>query len=166
MECGRKKWIWAAFAVYCAALAWLLLAQRMGDTWPEDYWDAIQGNMNLVPLRTVRHFIRLVLLSDKPALIRFAAVNLAGNVAVFVPLGAFLPVLWPGLGKLWRTALCLAAVVAAVEVIQLVTFLGVCDVDDLLLNMAGGLIGYGLYAAFRRRAGPGEGDGHDQTEAS
>lgn len=151
MDNGRQKWIWAAFVAYCAMMVWLLLAQRMGDTLPLDYWANIPGKMNLMPLRTVRQFLRLMLRSDQPALIRFAAVNLAGNVAVFVPLGVFLPTLWPRLRKLWRCALCLATIIVAVEAIQLITLLGVCDVDDLLLNMTGGLMGYGLYAAFHRR---------------
>ena len=50
------------------------------------------------------------------------------------------------LGRLWKTLLVSAAIIIAVEAIQLVTLLGHCDVDDLILNLIGVTIGYLLYA--------------------
>ena len=42
------------------------------------------------------------------------------------------------------------AVIAAVEAVQLFTLLGSCDVDDLLLNLLGVLLGWGLLRLFSR----------------
>ncbi len=151
MDKRIDKWIWALFAVYCGALAWLLFGQRLGRSQPDYYWGELSARMNLTPLRTIRHFLRLIFLSGNRGLIRSAAVNLAGNVAVFVPAGFFLPRLWPAMGKYWRFALCLAGIMAAVEAVQLATGLGVCDVDDLLLNLLGGTAGFWLYRAFARK---------------
>ena len=145
MNKGTKKWIWAAFAVYCVTMGWLLFVQRLGDAWPADYWAEVQTHINLTPLGTVRHLARLIRYSDSPSLIRFAWVNLAGNVLMFVPLGVFLPWLWPALRKWWRFGLCLVGVIVAIETTQLVMLLGVCDVDDLILNTAGGLVGFAAF---------------------
>ena len=150
MDKGAKKWIALAFALYGAAMAWLLFGQRLGMAWPSDYWTELTGHLNLVPLRTVRHFIRLVRDSGNPFLIRFARINLLGNVWVFVPLGVFMPWLWPPLRRFWRFALCFLAVTVAVELVQLVTLLGSCDVDDVILNFVGGSLGYGLFLGGRR----------------
>ena len=144
MDSGSKKWIWLAFIVYCAAMAWLLFGQRMGAAWM-DALAGSPGQLNLRPFYMIRHFLRLIALSDNPALIRAAAVNLA----VFVPMGIFLPLLWRPMGKLWLFLPAFMALIAALEGVQYVTALGVCDVDDLILNTAGGLIGWAVFMLAR-----------------
>ena len=148
MDRGAKKWLWTAFAVYCAAMAWLLFGQRLGAAWMDSLAGS-PGQLNLRPFAMIRHFLRLIALSDKPALIRSAMVNLAGNVAVFVPMGVFLPLLWRPMRKLWLFLPAFMALIAAVEGVQYVTALGVCDVDDLILNTAGGLIGWAAFMLAR-----------------
>ena len=49
------------------------------------------------------------------------------------------------LQKLWKTLLCVTLMITAVELAQLFTLVGSCDVDDLLLNLLGAGLGYGLY---------------------
>ena len=68
--------------------------------------------------------------------------NLLGNVVIFVPVGFFMP-----MASRYRLSLC-------VETFQLLTKVGSFDVDDLLLNTIGGLVGYLIFsmcAAVRRR---------------
>lgn len=74
-----------------------------------------------------------------------SVINLLGNIAAFIPLGFLLPVVSrrripvPGMiGILFVSPI-------VVEIIQLVTRVGICDVDDVILNFAGGLIGLGIY---------------------
>ena len=50
-------------------------------------------------------------------------------------------ILWHG-GK---ALLCAALIITAVEIAQLLTLVGSCDVDDLILNLAGSTVGYILY---------------------
>lgn len=82
---------------------------------------------------------------------------LAGNVIVFMPFGILLPILWPRLGRLWRMALAGLCFSGAIELSQLAVSLLVGywyrmpDVDDLLLNVAGVLLGYGLLVVCRSR---------------
>jgi glycopeptide antibiotics resistance protein len=72
----------------------------------------------------------------------------AMNVAVFVPLGILLA-LALGTPPWWRVLVAVAASSLAIELTQLVTgaFLGgghVADVDDLLSNVTGGMLGLAL----------------------
>ena len=148
MDRDSKKWTWVAFGAYCAAMVWLLFGQRLGSPLTEETL-AGASRLNLAPFSMIRHFLRLIALSDKPALIRSAVVNLGGNVALFVPLGMFLPWLWRAMRKLWLFLPAYMALIAAVECVQYATALGVCDVDDLILNTVGGLIGWALYMLAR-----------------
>ena len=72
--------------------------------------------------------------------------NLAGNIAVFIPFGLLAPLVKSDRkrGAAFVTALGFL-ISMAVEVIQLVTGFGAFDVDDLILNTLGAVIGYILY---------------------
>jgi glycopeptide antibiotics resistance protein len=37
-----------------------------------------------------------------------------------------------------------------IEILQLIFYLGTCDIDDLILNVLGSLLGYGVYRLFKR----------------
>lgn len=68
--------------------------------------------------------------------------NLAGNILAFVPFGLFFPLLSRRSRSLWKATLISFEVSLLVELIQLVTRVGSCDVDDMILNTLGGMIGY------------------------
>lgn len=69
------------------------------------------------------------------------------NVVMFLPFGFFLPLLWKPQGTLLRTALWSLAFSALIEVSQLLSFRGT-DVDDLIMNTAGGVLGVLLSRAW------------------
>lgn len=131
----RKKRNMALFTLYCAVMLWLLFCRR-------GTFDGM--NLNLEPFRTLERYIRL-LDSSRPGLVRLAVVNLFGNVIMFIPLGFFLPRVFGWLGKFRRTLLAAAFIITLVELAQLLTLLGCCDIDDLLLNLLGTAMGYGLH---------------------
>ncbi len=70
--------------------------------------------------------------------------NVVGNIAVFVPLGIILSVLF---SKIAVKKLIMRGffVSLAIELIQLVFHLGICDIDDLITNTIGVIIGIALY---------------------
>ena len=71
--------------------------------------------------------------------------NVVGNVCVFVPFGAFLPALFAKCQKFFSVFLFTMELSLVVEIIQLVTKIGSFDVDDILLNTIGGILGYFVY---------------------
>ena len=143
----RDKRTWLVFfAVYCAVMLWLLFA-REGGSASADYWTQLQQNLNLKPFHTIALFARVL---DDDHYRRLAIVNLFGNVGMFIPLGFFLPALWQGLRKWWRTWLAALGIMTAVELAQLFTLRGCCDVDDLILNVLGAALGYGLFWIVRK----------------
>jgi glycopeptide antibiotics resistance protein len=76
---------------------------------------------------------------------------LLGNVAAFVPLGVFIGCVWPE-RRSWRRAflICLAATVS-IELVQLGVSLllgypyRVADIDDVIVNVFGGLLGFAAF---------------------
>ncbi len=70
--------------------------------------------------------------------------NLVGNAMLFMPMAVFLPCLFRPMRRLWLFALTMALVLVAVEALQLLLACGSCDVDDVLLNLTGTLIVFGV----------------------
>ncbi len=79
--------------------------------------------------------------------------NIAGNVLLFAPLGAALPALMTPLRGRLRVALVVFDVSLALEMTQYLLGIGVADVDDLLLNTLGGVLGYAAYRRAQGRSG-------------
>ncbi len=130
---------WAIFGIYCTCMLLLLFDRELSEP-----------SINLEPLHTIRLFIRVLLYDPSEYNIRMAVVNLFGNIGMFIPLGYFLPRLWEGLRKWWRTWLVTLVIMTAVEAAQFLTLRGTCDVDDLILNLLGAAIGYGIFRIWKK----------------
>ncbi|QNF30880.1 VanZ family protein [Metabacillus elymi] len=74
-----------------------------------------------------------------------------GNVLAFVPFGFLLPFFIPRLGSFIRMVGCTIAFSFSVEIAQLIFRVGAFDVDDLLLNTFGGVIGFLLSKVFNKK---------------
>ena len=101
-----------------------------------------------------------VYLFDYPTM-REALLNLIGNTTMFIPLG----IVWPAVFKKLNTHRKVIAagfgVSLAIEILQLPFFGRSTDIDDLILNTSGYLMGYGIYLLARRLAR--RGTRHDKT---
>ena len=130
------------FTAYLALLIYLLFfAEYYGRGTETGY------RVNLIPLREIRRF-----LDNRDILGRWPVfLNVYGNVLLFVPFGAILPVLNRRYRSFPVTLLCGILLSAAVEIIQYVSRRGSCDVDDVLLNTLGCAAGCLLFFLLRRR---------------
>ena len=71
------------------------------------------------------------------------------NVVLFVPLGFFIPLVWKQMGKLSNSLLAGAAFSILIELSQLLSYRGT-DIDDLITNTLGAVIGYIMYKLWAR----------------
>jgi glycopeptide antibiotics resistance protein len=129
-------------------MLYLLFFQRIGRQFSGTYAEYLRSSVNLIPLRTILEFAEDV--RDNTPYFALALCNLAGNIILFIPLGVFLPMLWDGQRRFFRFLLTAGLTVTAVETMQLFTMLGSCDIDDLIFNLLGASMGYGLRAAGSR----------------
>jgi glycopeptide antibiotics resistance protein len=137
----------SAFAIYLTALFTVVFFPIPTTSFGDDTRGILASN--LVPFRTV-------LLLWRAELSRQIVRQLGGNLLLFVPLGYFLPLLFPTLRRLRATLLSAALITVGIETMQLVisliigAFYRSFDVDDVWLNLAGAWIGYGVYGFHRR----------------
>ena len=117
---------------------------------------------NFIPFHTVRETFTLAGTWIKVRL-------LLGNVLVFVPFGVLAPVVWPRLGKAWRMALAGLLLSGGIELGQLAVSLmlgywyRMTDIDDVILNVTGVMLGFALFWAAGRRTPGGAGGGQDAS---
>lgn len=132
------------FILYCGCMLWLLFARQPNPA-EVPFPVYLRAHVNLRPFRTIRLFTRILVPPVRMSLVRAAIRNLAGNIFLFTPLGIFLPVVFPMLRFFFRTFFSTLLIISVIELTQLALMVGSCDVDDLLLNVLGASLGYGLY---------------------
>ena len=98
---------------------------------------------NFVPFRSIAHDVR--------AGGRHLVVNLVGNLVAFLPMGLVPPLVVRRRVTPRQVALLSLTLSLMIEVPQFLTGRRVADVDDLILNTAGGLLGYAIVMRMRGR---------------
>ena len=97
--------------------------------------------LTMFPLRI--NYVPLVSLFDYE-IFREMLINVIGNTAMFIPIGVVWPVVYRKLDTHRKTIAAGVGFSLCIELLQL-PFDRVTDIDDLILNSLGFLIGYGLY---------------------
>ena len=136
---GKKERIISIiiFVIYIIALCYFLFfAESMGRTTRGDEY-----HYNLQPLFEIKRIWR----SSHILGMKYVILNFAGNVIAFIPFGYLLPKMVKKKPRLFHTVLFSFEFSLLVELTQLISRTGSFDVDDLILNTFGGLIGYILY---------------------
>ncbi|MDY0124742.1 MAG: VanZ family protein [Anaerolineaceae bacterium] len=101
---------------------------------------------NFVPLQGIAKMIENASIFDDEVTKRIVFLNLAGNVLIFSPFGVAIPLLEKRLNRGWLVVLLGLAISLVIELAQTFLIARVFDVDDLILNAAGTLIGFLMYA--------------------
>lgn len=90
---------------------------------------------NFVPFKTILPY----LLGHKGLII--AGVNLFGNIALLVPIGLLVTCIFPNLK--WKSLILIAIIAGfCIELPQVALGVGIFDIDDIILNALGVMIGY------------------------
>lgn len=101
-------------------------------------------SVNLIPFRTIGQFL---VQGDPGRLME----NIGGNILIFIPMGLFVAFVarrW----LFWGQIAVVLGISLLFEVSQYVFALGSSDIDDVLLNVTGGVLGIGAYLWVENRA--------------
>ncbi len=132
---------WCMFVVYIAALLYVMFfSEDLGRTGA-----ARTYRYNLVLFKEIKRFIY----NYQNLGLMAVLLNVAGNILVFMPFGFMLPILTSYKGKFVSALFGTFALSLFIETTQLIFRVGCFDVDDLLLNTVGGVLGYIVYAIRR-----------------
>ncbi|MEC5235845.1 VanZ family protein [Bacillus mycoides] len=148
------QWIgWGLFLPYSFVLLFKLLLGRpafyFGNLkyfFETGDWHSIHGGLiNLVPFRST---IRYLTEFDSYNL-DIVLMNTLGNIIIFIPFGFLLPLLFKQINNVKMASKIFIKFILLIESLQLLTFTGVFDIDDIILNMLGALIGYGSFIGMK-----------------
>ena len=79
--------------------------------------------------------------------------QIVGNVVMLLPLGLFIPLMFPRIKKILPVVgLCFLTSVS-IELMQLITSYRSTDVDDVILNTAGACVGFLIYKLLEKQFG-------------
>ena len=137
MNAKKSKYaLWGGrvlFLIYVAGLCYFLFfAENYGRVFGQENY-----RYNLVPFKEIERFW-----TYRRELGIHSFYNLVGNVFIFMPAGFFIPLLWENKKGFLFTVCVTFQMSLLVEALQLVLRVGSFDVDDLLLNTLGGVLGY------------------------
>ncbi len=93
---------------------------------------------NLIPFKSIKHYY-----SGSFAII-IAHINVFGNILIFIPFGIYLQLYLKDKSILKSFVITLISSVI-IEVVQFAFGIGIADIDDVILNTVGGLIGILIY---------------------
>ena len=136
----NAKWVWPLAVVWLSALVYAAFLSRRPYAAPRALFDPF-------------HALKLFLKADNVALLkRLRYLEGAGlNILLFVPFGYLLPLLWKRADRWWKVVLCGFVLSLLIELTQLVTHLGMFDLDDLMNNSLGVFLGWDCFCTALRR---------------
>jgi len=112
-----------------------------------NFGGAHEGPANLLPFKTILPY----LLGKKGLVI--AGINLIGNIVLLVPIGFLVPFVFRNIT--WKKTLVPAVAAGfAIEEMQALLHVGIFDIDDIILNGIGVMVGYWAFTIFIKMARP------------
>lgn len=100
-------------------------------------------SVNVVPFKTITEYLSFIVHGGGKR--NIAIINLVGNIVLTMPLAVYIAYFVKPLRRIWKTILAAFVVIISIEVIQFFTGRGSMDVDDVLLNLLGAIVGYGIW---------------------
>lgn len=143
MKNSRGKLLSVLFGAYCIALFFILFVREKFDI-GHPYWEEVKMSINLVPFRSIRGNIFYIMEGTDGYMIRHSVINLLGNIVLFMPYGFCAPWLFERSRRFGMFVLLSLGLLLSVETMQVLTLRGSFDIDDIILNMSGAVIGFFL----------------------
>lgn len=139
---------WFLFVLYLVILVNVIILKDGKVLSMVKYGDRVSlsqriAGINFIPLKTIIPY-----LEGEPSF-RIAIENLLGNIFAFSPLGFFLPLLFKRCDRLKKIVFISFSISLFIEVLQLTFYIGSSDIDDIILNVLGSILGFGIYYLFR-----------------
>lgn len=97
------------------------------------------------------HEIAYIVPPDQVPYYRYLFIrNIVGNIVLLIPLGFMVPLLWERINTLKAILIFSVLCSFSIETIQYVLTIGVFDIDDIIYNVIGSLIGFYILRAFQK----------------
>lgn len=128
------------FIVYILLLLYIMFFCRLNSivSMPYDIW--LHNMYNLLPFRNLYDFLTAPVKTTDYFIIILK--NILGNIVLFLPFGFFLPALFSKCANFKKFFLITLLTLFIVELLQFLTMLGAFDINDIVLNLIGAIVGF------------------------
>jgi glycopeptide antibiotics resistance protein len=141
---------WLAFIAYLIVLVKVVILKnglaltlaKHAEQYPTT-WNQKIATINLTPFKTIIYYL------SGNLNFKTAIENLLGNILAFCPMGFLLPLLSNYFKKMRYVLFISLLVSLLIEAIQLIFSVGSCDVDDIILNVLGAVLGFAGYKVLK-----------------
>ena len=129
--------------VWLLAVMYLMFCGGLSYSYGGDYGQYLLRHIELVPVESPQNYLDMLRLDRiNPDIV---ARNIAGNIAMFVPLGFLLPCITDRFAKLKFTLSGAVLLAFVLEALQLLTLRGSFDIDDIILRSVGAMLGFAVW---------------------
>lgn len=129
--------------VWLLAVMYLMFCGGLSYSYGGDYGQYLLRHIELVPFESTQNYLDMLRLDRiNPDIV---ARNIAGNIAMFVPLGFLLPCITDRFTKLKFTLSGAVLLAFVLEALQLLTLRGSFDIDDIILRSVGAMLGFAVW---------------------
>lgn len=104
------------------------------------------SRINIIPFNKLTEVWKTVAVEGY---VNYLLIEVIGNIALFMVIGFILPLLWLRFEDLRKTLITCISISVFIEILQLI-LPRATDIDDVLMNTFGGLIGYCIYYIFKK----------------
>lgn len=108
------------------------------------FYKELDGKINLIPVNKI---VDMFFAAYSKNALGYAIENILTKMVLFLPIGFIIPLLWRFKTELW-TVFCGFLISFILQILRL-TFIKECNVDDIILNTLGTLLGYCIYLALK-----------------
>lgn len=136
----KKDITWILFILYIIFLLSTIVYTKLttGTIYPK-----LNIKSNVVPFTSIIETITLLLTKTQGFYYMFDYLIL--DIILFIPLGLFLPILFPKTKKIKNFILICLAISFIKELFQLLLNVGMFNIDDIILNLSGAIISYTIF---------------------
>ena len=143
----KREFLLFVFASYCV----MIISATIMPQWCESTIDGVthiefvrnDPKFNLIPFRSISSFMELTGENSK--------INLFVNVFLLFPFGLLFPIIWSTYKK--KTLIYGILISVTIEILQIIPGRST-DIDDVILNVLGCSIGYGIARLFIESSKP------------
>lgn len=145
----NKKMLITLFGIYIIVLLYVLFFCRYGAEISITYNDWLHNMYNLIPFRNLYDFLTAPVKATDYYIILLK--NVLGNLVLFLPFGFFLPALFSKCANFKKLFLITLITLFILELVQFLTMLGAFDINDIILNLLGAIVGFSINKCMRTR---------------
>ena len=140
----RKNLLLFIFIIYLGLLLYLTIFFNMRRNISMTYIEYLKSAFNIIP------FINLIQAINSGSLVSFF-INTFSVLLLYLPLGIIIPLLLEN-SKYKKVILVSLLVIIIIEILQLLTTLGIFDINDIIVGFIGVSLGYLINKALKKKA--------------